>query len=56
VPLRARRRVDGMLLRLEERWTRAAPVLLVGLVALAIYVLPWLPAPAAHWPLSDVRV
>ena len=35
---------------------RAAPVLLVGLVALAIYVLPWLPAPAAHWPLWDARV
>jgi hypothetical protein len=56
VPMRARRRVDGMLLRLETRGTRAAPVLLVGLMALAIYVLPWLSAPAAHWPLWDARV
>ena len=53
VPVRARRRVDEMLLRLEAR---AALVLLVGLVVLAIYVLPWLLAPAAHWPLWDARV
>src|SRR4029077_8786466 len=34
---------------------RVVPVL-VGVVALAVYVLPRLPAPAAHWPLWDVRV
>ena len=55
VPAQARRRVEWMLLRPDERVMRAVPVL-VGLVALAVYVLPWLPAPAAHWPLWDVRV
>ncbi|HWN00230.1 MAG TPA: glycosyltransferase 87 family protein [Streptosporangiaceae bacterium] len=55
VPVRARRRVDGMLVRPDARMLRAVPVL-VGLAALAVYVLPWLPAPAAHWPLWDVRV
>ena len=44
-----------MQMRPDERVMRAVPVL-VGLVALAVYVLPWLPAPAAHWPLWDVRV
>ena len=44
-----------MLTRPDERVMRAVPVL-VGLVALAVYVLPGLPAPAAHWPLWDVRV
>ena len=44
-----------MQMRPDERAVRAVPVL-VGLVALAVYVLPWLPAPAAHWPLWDVRV
>jgi alpha-1,2-mannosyltransferase len=59
VPARARRRVDGMLVRPDAHVMRAVPILgpvLVGLVALAVYVLPWLPAPAAHWPLWDVRV
>ena len=55
VPARARRRVDGMLVRPDAYLTRTIPVL-VGLVALAVYVLPWLPAPAAHWPLWDARV
>ena len=55
VPVRARRRVDGMLVTPDARVLRAVPVL-VGVVALAVYVLPWLPAPAAHWPLWDVRV
>ena len=55
VPARARRRVDGMLVRPDTYLTRTVPVL-VGLVALAVYVLPWLPAPAAHWPLWDARV
>ena len=31
-------------------------LLLVGVAALVVYVLPGLPAPAAHWPLWDVRV
>ena len=44
-----------MQMRPDERVMHAVPVL-VGLVALAVYVLPWLPAPAAHWPLWDVRV
>ena len=42
-------------MRPDERAMRAVLVL-VGLVALAVYVLSWLPAPAAHWPLWDVRV
>ena len=36
-------------------WTRVALVR-VGLAALVVYVLPGLLAPAAHWPLWDVRV
>jgi alpha-1,2-mannosyltransferase len=59
VPARARRRIDGMLMRPDAHVMRAVPVMgpvLVGLVALAVYVLPWLPAPAAHWPLWDARV
>src|SRR5881296_3363662 len=44
-----------MLVRPDTYALRAGSVL-VGLVALAVYVLPWLPAPAAHWPLWDVRV
>jgi alpha-1,2-mannosyltransferase len=55
VPVRARRRIDGMLVTPAARVLRAVPVL-VGVAALAVYVLPWLPAPAAHWPLWDVRV
>src|SRR5207247_7899450 len=54
-----RRRVDRMLVRPDAHVMRAVPVMgpvLVGLVVLAVYVLPWLPAPAAHWPLWDVRV
>jgi hypothetical protein len=31
-------------------------LVLVGLAALAVYVLPGLLAPAANWPLWDVRV
>ena len=31
-------------------------MVLVGVTALVVYVLPGLPAPAAHWPLWDVRV
>ena len=31
-------------------------VLLVGVAALVVYLLPGLVAPAAHWPLWDVRV
>ena len=36
-------------------WLRVALVL-VGMTALVVYLLPGLPAPAAHWPLWDVRV
>ena len=46
-------------MRPDAHAMRAVPVLgpvLVGLVALAVYALPWLAAPAAHWPLWDVRV
>ena len=49
LPAWVRRRVDGM------RGLRMAAVL-AGVAALAVYVLPGLPAPAAHWPLWDVRV
>jgi len=48
-----------MLIGPDAHVMRAVPVLgpvLVGLVALAVYALPWLAAPAAHWPLWDVRV
>jgi len=48
-----------MLMRPDAHVMRAVRVLgpvLVGLVALAAYALPWLAAPAAHWPLWDVRV
>ena len=31
-------------------------LVLVGVTALVVYVFPGLPAPAAHWPLWDVRV
>jgi alpha-1,2-mannosyltransferase len=31
-------------------------LVLVGVTALVLYVLPGLPGPAAHWPLWDVRV
>jgi alpha-1,2-mannosyltransferase len=44
-----------MLVAPDARVLRVVPVL-VGVVALAVYVLPRLPAPAAHWPLWDVRV
>ncbi len=39
----------------DLRGARGAAVL-VGTVALLVYVLPGLSAPAAHWPLWDVRV
>ena len=32
------------------------PLVLVGVMALAVYLLPGLAAPATHWPLWDVRV
>ena len=48
-----------MLMRPDAHVMRTVRVLgpvLVGLVAMAAYALPWLAAPAAHWPLWDVRV
>jgi alpha-1,2-mannosyltransferase len=36
-------------------WVRVA-VMLAGLVVLAVYLLPGLQAPGAHWPLWNVRV
>jgi alpha-1,2-mannosyltransferase len=40
-----------------DRVRRASLVaVLTGVAALAVYVLPGLPDPAAHWPLWDVRV
>jgi alpha-1,2-mannosyltransferase len=41
--------------RVLRPWTRAGLVL-VGVTALVVYVLPGLPGPAMHWPLWDVRV
>ena len=41
--------------RVRRPWTRAGLVL-VGVTALVVYVLPGLPGPAVHWPLWDVRV
>src|SRR5689334_24179414 len=59
LPARGRRRGGWMLMQQDAHAMRAVPVLgpvLVGLVALAVYALPWLAAPAAHWPMWDVRV
>jgi alpha-1,2-mannosyltransferase len=39
----------------DVRGVRVAAVL-VGVAALAVYVLPGLPGPAAQWPMWDVRV
>jgi alpha-1,2-mannosyltransferase len=39
----------------DARGVRVAAVL-VGVAALAVYVLPALPGPAAQWPMWDVRV
>ncbi len=52
---RARRRADQLIVPPDVRGVRMA-VLLVGVAALVVYVLPGLAAPAAHWPLWDVRV
>jgi alpha-1,2-mannosyltransferase len=37
-------------------WWRRWAFWLIGLTALAAYLLPGLPAPGRHWPLWDVRV
>ena len=39
----------------DARWVRVSLVAL-GLVAVAVYVLPGLAAPGVHWPLWDVQV
>ena len=44
---------------LRHRWLvkrTSVMAVLVGAVALAVYLLPGLPDPAVHWPLWDVRV
>ena len=51
----ARRRAGRLIWPPDVRGIRVAAVL-AGAVALAVYVLPGLPALAAHWPLWDVRV
>ncbi len=51
----ARRRAARLVSWLDGPWTRVELVL-VGLTALVVYVLPGLLGPAAHWPLWDVRV
>ena len=51
----ARRRAGRIAMSPDLRGARVAAVL-VGTVALLVYVLPGLSAPAAHWPLWDVRV
>ena len=50
-----RRWAVGKLWPPDVRGVRAAAVL-VGVAAVMVYVLPGLPAPAAHWPMWDVRV
>ncbi len=39
----------------DGRWFRIG-VVAIGLAAVAVYLLPGLRAPAAHWPMWDVRV
>jgi alpha-1,2-mannosyltransferase len=55
----AGRRLAGRLrefaLARDGRWLRIGAVA-VGLAAVVAYLLPGLPAPAAHWPMWDVRV
>jgi len=51
----ARRWAGRIAMSPDLRGARVAAVL-VGTVALLVYVLPGLSAPAAHWPLWDVRV
>ncbi len=55
VPMQARRWAARLVSWRDDRWVRAALVL-VGVTVLAVYVLPGLLAPAVHWPLWDVRV
>jgi alpha-1,2-mannosyltransferase len=51
----ARRRAGRLAWPPEARAMRVTLVL-VGVAALMVYVLPGLPAPAAHWPMWDIRV
>ena len=55
VPTQARLRV-GRMMRPPPEMRGLRVAVLVGVVALVVYVLPGLLAPAAHWPLWDVRV
>jgi alpha-1,2-mannosyltransferase len=50
-----RRRASRRVWAPDARGVRLAAVL-VGVAALAVYVLPGLPGPAAQWPMWDVRV
>ena len=45
-----------MVLPPDVRGVRGCVAVLAGMAALVVYVLPGLLAPAAHWPLWDVRV
>ncbi len=50
------RRRAGRLAWPPEARAMRVTLVLVGVAALMVYVLPGLPAPAAHWPMWDVRV
>ena len=54
-PIPVRRWAARLVSWRHNPWMRVALVL-VGVTALAVYVLPGLPAPTGHWPLWDVRV
>jgi len=53
--MQARRWAARLVALRDGPWMRPALVL-VGVTALVVYLLPGLPAPASHWPLWDVRV
>ena len=50
------RRWAARLVSLRDGPRKRVALVPVGLAALVVYVLPGLLAPAAHWPLWDVRV
>ena len=53
--VQARRRAARLVSWRDGPWLRVM-LALVGVTALVMYLLPGLPAPAAHWPLWDIRV
>ena len=50
------RRWAARLVSLRDGLRLRVVLVLVGVTALVLYVLPGLPAPAAHWPMWDVQV